>query len=101
MPADGIHGVGYGTSAWLVGRGLCRYELGGWRMLVIGLPRLEADAKEDEEACVSRDDEYFRGASGLEMRRTSCIYTIKDHGSIETSIKSPPGGGCGGVPLLL
>ena len=64
MPADGIHGVGYGTSAWLVGRGLCRYELGGWRMLVIGLPRLEADAKEDEEACVSRDDEYFGGLLG-------------------------------------
>ncbi len=61
MPADGIHGVGYGTLAWLVGRGLCRYELGGWRMLVIGLLRLEADAKEDEEACVSRDDEYFWG----------------------------------------
>ena len=57
MPAGGIHGVGCGASAWLAGRGLCRYELGGLRMLVIGPLHLEADADEDAEACVNRDGE--------------------------------------------
>ncbi len=64
MPAGGIHGVGCGASAWLAGRGLCRYELGGLRMLVIGPLHLEADADEDAEACVNRDDEYFGGLLG-------------------------------------
>ena len=64
MPAGGIHGVGCGASVWSAGRGLCRYELGGLRMLVIGPLHLEADADEDAEACVSRDDEYFGGLLG-------------------------------------
>jgi len=42
-------------------------------MLVIGPLHLEADADEDAEVCVSRDDEYIlivlllRGIFGLEM----------------------------------
>ena len=52
-PAGGIHGVGCGASVWSAGRGLCRYELGGLRMLVIGPLHLKADADKDAEACVA------------------------------------------------
>ena len=62
MLAGGYHGVGCDAPAWLAGRGL--YELGGLRMLVIGPLHLEADADEDAEACVNRDDEYFGGLLG-------------------------------------
>ena len=97
-PAGGIHGVGCGASVWSAGRGLCRYELGGLRMLVIGPLHLKVDANKDTEACVSRDDEYFGGTSGLEMRRTSCIYTIKDHESLDTTMRARRGDPRVGVP---